>query len=123
VSTAEVKGTVTFKGRPLPGGRIRFLTATGGWTASGIIDENGHYQVKVPLGDVAIAVDNRDLRPGQEKRMALHKEARLKRPDAPPPEPLKGKYVEIPSQYYNPDRSGLTYKVIAGSQSHDIPLE
>ena len=33
-----------------------------------------------------------------------------------------GKYVPIPPRYRDPEKSGLTYTVRAGSQTHDIEL-
>src|SRR5947209_18635287 len=58
---APVSGKVTFKGKPLPGGRITFVALKGGQTGSGNIDEKGEYQIRAPVGDVSITVDNQML--------------------------------------------------------------
>ncbi len=121
----DVSGKVLFKGQPLPGGRVTFVTTLGGFAASGAIDEKGNYKVHAPLGDVKIGVENDYLRPGSMGRGAPSKAPRLgKRPDAedtgPPP---SGKYKPIPEKYANPERSGLTYKVVPGPNTFDIKLE
>src|SRR5207245_1678259 len=62
VETAAVSGTVKFKGKPLPGGRVTFVADKGGTSASAVIEENGSYKVAgVPVGTVHITVDNRML--------------------------------------------------------------
>lgn len=88
VSHTEVSGKVLFQGKPLPKGRVNFITVKGAFASSGKIDENGHYKLEAPVGDVQICVMNE----------------------------------KIPSQYANPQASGLTYTVKPGSQTHDIEL-
>src|SRR5260370_1315116 len=59
VERAEVTGKVLFKGQPLPGGRVTFVTVQGGFAHGGTIDERGNYTLSAPVGEVRIAVDNR----------------------------------------------------------------
>jgi hypothetical protein len=115
--TAEVTGKVMFKGKPLPGGRLNFVAEQGGVASNGTIDENGNYKITAPMGDVRISIDNKFL----EKKGATG--PILRRPDADAPEVPKGTYVAIPDKYYSTDLSGLTYKVVSGSQKHDINLD
>jgi hypothetical protein len=117
---AEVTGTVTFKGKPLPGGKISFVTVVGGLANSGTINEDGTYKVEAPVGQVQISIDNRVFR----KHGAGH-EPMLKRPGAEElvTGPAKGRFVAIPTKYYNPGESGLTYTVEPGSHTHNINLE
>ncbi len=119
----EVSGKVLFNGKPLPGGRVMFAAIKDGFAASAPIDENGTYQIKAPIGEVLISVDNRmfqargGAKPGQERHP--------KRPDSQEEkaEPIKGRrYVPIPERYANADTSGLTYTVKPGPQTHDIEL-
>jgi hypothetical protein len=115
--TAEVTGKVTYKGKALPGGMVNFVADKGGVASNGVIDENGNYKISAPIGDVHISVDNRMLEkkgPGGPV---------LRRPDSDAPTVPKGTYVQIPEKYAATDFSGLTYKVVAGTQTHDIPLE
>ncbi len=58
VDRAKVTGKVLLQGKPLPGGRVTFLSVNGGFASSDVIDENGNYQIEAPVGDVKIAVDN-----------------------------------------------------------------
>ena len=116
---AEVSGTVLFQGKPLPGGRVTFVLVKGGFESRGIIDENGNYTIKAPVGDVEIGVDNRWLAP---RRGPTNKRPILKKPGAQEAQRMKGRWVNIPSSYADPHASGLKYTVKPGSQTHDIEL-
>jgi hypothetical protein len=129
VEHVEVKGRVLHKGEPLPGGRVTFVATDRGFAISADIDEQGNYTIKAPVGAVIISVDNRMLsRQGVAAAKNLPKGA-----GRPPSEgggkdmlkeapPVKGTYKQIPSKYYLPETSGLTYTVQKGSQTHDIEL-
>ncbi len=115
---AEVSGKVLFQGKPLPGGKVTFVAVKGGFSAFGTIDENGEYQIKAPIGEVEIGVTNRMLQPrGEAKTMG-----RLAKAQAGESPPVKGRWVEIPSRYEDPAKSGLKYTVTRGPQTHDIEL-
>ncbi len=115
---ADVTGQVLFRGRPLPGGQVTFVTVKGGFAANGIIDEDGNYRIKAPIGDVQIGVTNRMLQPrGREAPQTHPKKAAAG--DAPVP---RGQWVQIPPSYEDPHGSGLTYTVRPGPQTHDIEL-
>ena len=72
-----------------------------------------------------IAVSNRMLGGGRQARgaSAALKTQHLRPPGSKEPTEMKGRYVDIPSKYYNPDESGLTYRVAPGSQTFDIKLD
>jgi hypothetical protein len=114
VEHADVTGKVLFRGKPLPGGRLTFVTVQGAFAITGTIDETGNYSIKAPVGEVQISVDNRML---QSKVTTRH----LKRPGAEET-PIKGTFVRIPTRYAAPDSSGLNYTVKPGPQTHDIEL-
>jgi hypothetical protein len=115
---AEVSGRVLFRGEPLPGGQVTFVTVKGGFAANGTIDENGDYQIKAPVGDVQISVTNRMLQPrGGSNAPAIPKKAEAKEGS-----PRKGRWVNIPSTYEDAHTSGLKYTVKPGPQTHDIEL-
>jgi hypothetical protein len=124
VPHASVSGKVIYKGRPLPGGRVTFVTVNGGFAASANIHEDGAYKVDAPVGDVQISVDNSMLlrkrgtptRPPQSEEM-------MKRSGGGEKDPIKGHYVDLPSKYATADTSGLTYTVQPGEQTHDITLQ
>jgi len=113
----------------LPGGRVSFVTVKGGFPASGIINEDGTYQIKAPIGEVNIGVDNNMLRsPSRGKGASSGPPKGMSHPKPPgaateaKEQPVKGTWMNIPSQYADPGASGLTYTVKAGSQTHDIEL-
>ena len=136
----KVTGRVLYDGQPLPGGRVTFRPADDRQnTVTALIDENGNYEAQLPVGQVRIAVDNRELeRPADRVPQAPALPPGLKvpavpnappgAPAAPPPRegapPARpGRYVEIPERFYDVDSSGLTYTVTRGEQSHDIDLK
>ena len=114
VETPTVTGKVTLPdGKPLPGGRIDFKSASGN-TVSGEIKPDGTYAAQVPAGPQQVAVVN------------LH----LKASGTPPPPGLApmtgatpGTYVPIAAKYASPDSSGLTTTVTGPNHTYDIPLK
>jgi hypothetical protein len=139
--TGSVSGTVLFGNKPLPGGMITFepKSGQGGNGATSFIDEQGHYQVTLPVGEYVIAVDNTELEargrkaappatvpPGIKVPAPAKGPASsdaIKESGASPLTGMTGKYVAIPSKYQRTDTSGLSYTVTAGSQSHDVELK
>jgi hypothetical protein len=118
IETAEVSGTVFYKGDPLTGGRITFSpTKEGGFSNTADIDEKGKYKITAAIGEVKISVDNKML----ERKSSSG--PMLKRPGAQKPTEMKGKYVEIPDKYYTPEKTPLTYTVKPEAQTHDIKLD
>jgi hypothetical protein len=120
VEHTEVSGKVLFQGKPLPGGIVSFVAVKGGFVSSGPIDENGNYQLNAPVGDVEISVMNRMLQPSRGSKGL--RPARLKKAEAKENQPLKGRWVKIPSHFEDPHTSGLKYTVKQGPQTHDIEL-
>jgi hypothetical protein len=122
IKYSEVTGSVFMKDKkPLPGGRITFVTSEWGFAATGTIGEDGHYSVKAPVGAVKIAVDNSMLNARNKHDAPVS--AGMKAHSGGEAVAFKGKFVAIPPKYYNADESGLTYMVTEGPQTHDIQLE
>lgn len=119
VDHVEVTGKVLLDGKPLPGGKVTFVAVNGGFASSGTIDENGNYQINAPVGEAQIGVTNRMLqgRPGSKGGPPTVTKAEAKER-----QPLKGRWMKIPSHYEDPYSSGLKFTVKPGSQSHDIEL-
>jgi hypothetical protein len=99
---------------------VSFVAVKGGFVSSGPIDENGNYQIKAPVGDVEISVMNRMLQSNRGSKGI--RPPPLKKAEAKEQQPLKGRWVKIPSRYEDPHTSGLKYTVKRGPQTHDIEL-
>jgi hypothetical protein len=100
-----VVGKVTFKGQPVPSGRVSIL-GDGGVVCTGVIRPDGRYTVyRVPAGPIKIAV-------------ATY-------PPAPPgPVPLPAaQYVAIPPRYRDFSTSNLSFVVAQGGQRHNLDLQ
>lgn len=126
----EISGKVTYKGKPLPGGQVTFLTLKG-YTFTGAIDPEGNYKLRALVGEVRIAVDNRMLfNSNRPPRPDIRRPPGIKPPPGvkvddikkSPAPTITGTYVPYPEKYRSPDTSGLTYTVKSSSQTHDIKL-
>ena len=117
-STGHVTGKVTYQGQPLGSGIVAFQWANA--TATSAIDADGNYTIpKAPLGPARITVET--IPPPAGGGKGGPQQSTLVVDGAPAPAP--GKYVAIPARYKDPTQSGLTYTVVRGRQTHDIPLD
>jgi hypothetical protein len=131
----DISGVVKLDGKPLPSGRVTFLSqAAGARACFAAIEPNGSYSITgCPTGPVVITVETYDIPPrapasveGPRDRskpwivpLPEHvKEARRKKEQ----EAATFKYVPIPRRYGDAARSGLNYTVVSGSQAYDVEL-
>jgi hypothetical protein len=119
---ASVSGTVKFKGQPLTSGTVLFHGSDARVEHS-LIDANGKYVIpKAPLGQVRITVRWHAATPsglpGHGKPPAASTESASSAKDK-----RDSKSLAIPPRYLDPDRSGITYTVKVGTQTHNIELE
>ncbi len=113
---ARVSGKVTYQGKPLTKGTISFISNDpSGSNANSVIGPDGSYSLQTTnpndgavVGEYRVIVS--DIDPN-----ALNTPA--------PGEPVKKQERLIPEKYEKPDTSGLTRKVVSGSNSFDIALE
>jgi len=111
--TAQVSGKVTYGKEVLNSGTVAFL-ADDGALDNGMIKEDGTYALsKAPVGPVKITVQTFPPSP-----MVVRPDAAAGSVKGSPP-----KYTKIPQSYGDPNKSGLTYTVEPGAQTHDIPLQ
>ena len=125
-STATISGKVYYKDAPLKGGRVTFVSKDKKVSRVDDIKEDGSYKIeKMPAGEARIAVDTSNLKPSPGmNRPPPPKGAKVPPGYNPPTSEDKAKrYVEIPAQYADTDKSGLTYTVKGGSQPYDIKLK
>ena len=134
--TGSVGGTVTYRGKILPHGRVTFVCADG-TVLSGKIEPDGTYAIpaapagfaKVAVRSIeeampaSITVDPSELTPAKgagssdnRPRAPLMMQSR----EMPKSKP---KALRIPDHYQEAEKSGLTYEIQKGSQTHDIRLE
>jgi hypothetical protein len=144
-SKGDITGKVLYRGKPLPGGTVTFLPAGGkGAYVSPILGDGSYSLTQVPPGEVKIVVETESRNPAPQGNSQAAAKARTymemmqkkmeeemqKRKQVMPPgrrivplPPSKEEYVPIPAQYKDPDKSGLTYTVTGGKQTHDIELK
>jgi hypothetical protein len=134
----SISGKVTYDGSPLHYGTVSFVTDSGQVFRSEISDD-GSYSIKdVPAGNVKIAVvEPMPPNPAQGGRGGgggPPGRANMGPPPGvtlPPNAPTntfdfagrKDKYIKIPDNLADPDRSGKTYTVKGGPQEYNIELK
>lgn len=116
IEQVKISGKVLYRGKPLPGGVVTFMSAKG-FSSTATIDSDGNYQVTAPVGDVKIVVDNRMLRKTSRNQM-LKPSA-----EATTHQPIAGVYVPIPEKYSSADTSSLTCATATVPSPFDIVLE
>jgi hypothetical protein len=139
--TASVSGRVTFNGKPLPMGRITFLGSDGRASDPGTIDEGRYEVTNAPRGECRIKIETQYLvqmtammagmsgRGGRsgaadrgrqqfaEKMGQFQSEDRKKLQET-----VASAYVEIPTKYEDPDKSGLTFTVALSGNVCNLDL-
>jgi hypothetical protein len=133
----RVSGRVLYNGTPLAGGRLTFRPADPRQNAvSAELDEHGSYQAVLPVGEVSVCVDNRELEPRAPLAGGLPpglppgvRKALGGKPDQAQPkgpenvaERPSGRYVRIPDRYHQIETSGLQFRVERGEQKRDLEL-
>jgi hypothetical protein len=113
-----VSGTISYKGEKLGNGIVTFVGANG-QAASAPIQADGTYSmINVPVGTVKIKVETiAPLENAPKSMMGVGM------PDMKGQQKEAGKYVKIPDRYKDTEKSGLTYQVNSGTQTHDINLD
>lgn len=98
----EVSGMVTFDGKPLPAGTIRFVSESDANVRPSFPIDQGKYSSKRgPIGKCKVSVETSSLLLGN-----------------------KAAYVEIPEAYENAETSGFTAELKPGDNSNvDFALE
>ena len=120
-----VSGTVTYKGKALPGGTVVFITEDNAKQDRVPIKSDGTYSsANVPLGNVRVAVEP------APKGASGNMPKGAKKPEMPADSPAAqvygqsgANYVDIPMSLRNPATSDLKLKVESGEQKFDIPLK
>lgn len=100
----QVRGRVTYKGKPVPGGIVLFVP-TSGVAAGGGIDAEGNYRLL-------------SRKPGDGALTGTHKVAIV----PPTPDQMPAGYPRFPEHYRDPETSGLTAEVGKGNNICDFEL-
>jgi hypothetical protein len=134
--TGEVKGRVTFRGKPVVFGSVVMVGADNK-LASGPLDAKGRYAINgVPLGTVQVAVVSPNpAPPPPSPEWIKRQEEEMKRlakelgktpptfPTSPVPKVDRSKWFPLPKQYELADSSGITTTIHNGDNTFDIELK
>ncbi len=128
---AKVSGKITYKGNPVMGGKLSFVTVDGtGY--DGIISPDGTYSCNdLPAGELIVCVNTEGLKPSAAVEAAMNTDMGRKRmavAQKPPPDKAgsapdnKSLYVKIPAKYANPKTSPLQVTLSRGRNVKDLEL-
>jgi hypothetical protein len=127
-STADVKGKVTFNGKPVVYGTV-VLVGADGLARSGAIQPDGSYRVKdVPVGTARVAVTSPRPPGSAPAKKAIERGADVTddkpQPEPPPPAPPEviQNWISLPEKYGDPSKSEVTVTVKSGEPA-DIVLK
>jgi hypothetical protein len=118
VPAGSVEGTVTFEGKPLPGGTVAFHPAKGK-PVVGVLRADGTYAIKtIPPGKYRVTIETDSAKPRPKDK------APPKDKDTPKTEPPgdAARYVPIPRLYGDANTTPLIVEVPADKQTFDINL-
>lgn len=105
---ATLEGTVTYKGEKVGAALIILAGTSGG--AQGTVGDDGRYKIEnAPLGEVKIGVNT-----AAAKGMAMGRAAGQHTKAA--------KLLDVPGQYADPIKSGITTTVQKGNNTFDIAI-
>jgi hypothetical protein len=124
-STGTVTGKVTYKKKPLKGGKVVFESTEGKGAVTADIGTDGSYTIdKAPPGKVKISVQTSYLNPKKRSGMAYTAPGGGNNPNKPSAAADTAKqYVPIPAKYESGETSEQTSTVIGGAQEKNIDLE
>jgi hypothetical protein len=119
-----VSGKISYKGKPLGGGTIKFHSSMeGAGVVPGNIKPDGTFSFGAPAGQSRITIETESVRDVARKGGNY-----MKMPGAKIPEGMKVSdspdptYVSIPKKYADPNTSGLTWDVNSTNKTKDFDL-
>jgi hypothetical protein len=135
----DISGKVEYQGNPVTGGKIKFHPTGGGTPVESGIDPNGNYTVSgVPVGKNKVTIDTSSVKSDMEK---MSQKGMGTMPAGPDPSLMKDvpagkkapegmpemksfmpKYVKIPDQYADVNKTPLEMEVKRGNQKKDFVL-
>ena len=133
----SVSGTVSYKGTPLKGGTITFISTEGQPSAAATLNTEGKYTIpSITGGAYTVCVETASLKPPPNFVFPKNTPSVKLDPNTPVPEgytpssPNESKvlqnarrYVPIPEHYGDQKKTDLTFTAGGGEQTHDIDLK
>lgn len=116
--TGTISGKVTYKGKPLKGGMVTFLSeGPKSMNKPSKIEKDGSYSISgFSVGPAKITVQ------GVKARRLMVPKSMQNMPGVAGAKSDQEE-VYVPDKYASPDTSDLTYEVQAGKQEHNIDLK
>jgi len=117
---ATLEGTVKYGNEPVYFAEIRVVSDSS--SAIGSIGQDGRYKVEnCPTGAVKIAV-NTDAAKGEHTSLMMSRSYKGPKGEGAVASGLPPKFVSVPGKFADPEASGLTTTVNAGTNTYDIVI-
>jgi hypothetical protein len=121
---ASVSGKITYKGQPLKGGTIAFMSKEGAYT--GAIRSDGTYDIKdLPVGQMEVTIETESMNPNIKKQTYGKKGGASPMPSSAQEKAAgaSDNYVHIPPRFGDRANSKLTATLTTGQQTKDWELK
>lgn len=125
-----VTGKVTLDGKPITDATVTFTPSGAGAAAVGRTDANGVYTLMDNRGDGAAGAEQGEYKvavlwykPSGKDLSQQTGAGEEKKDDRAAHTTVQGPTAQLPTSYLNPDTSGLTASVKAGSNTFDFDLK
>jgi hypothetical protein len=109
VQKVTINGTISYRGRPVSSGILRFVGPEGAYSAAVIQADGSFIITDVVPGEVKVGVMEAPQSSGSSSG------AQTPGPKAPP--------VSLPEKYRDPENSGLTYTITPQTRQLDIEIK
>jgi hypothetical protein len=126
---ANVSGSVTYKGKPVPAGSVQYVTSDGVAYSSPLAKDGTFSISDVPVGELVIVVETDSAKefkapkdPNTERRMNHQQQRPGSDGGGAAPEPEAPVYVKIPEKYGKAKTSPLTQTLKVGRNTNQIEL-
>jgi hypothetical protein len=121
---ASISGTVTYKGDPVTGGTLTFVTKENVNYSTAIGADGKYGKSDLPEGEMKVVIETESIKPKTD--VPAYGEGRGN-PIGPAPKGAKqvsaGKYVKIPDKYNSAVTTDLKVTLSSGSQTQDFELK
>ena len=120
--TGDLRGKVTFNGKPVTSGTVQVFLPDGSTRTSAIAPDGSYAVNDVPTGAVRIGVSSPNPKQRYDDLIAFAKTEEQKKKAVPPDSATVKSWVGLPDAAAQPESSGLSATIKPGDNHQDLAL-